>query len=143
MRDRILSDLIIARIIALPKRKIMIIAYRSTQMLKLMIVGVSLAGFSIPVLANEPPIITNPKPLVILTGTTQDLQGIEEKNLAEWLGGVGGEYPTTEDSKESVYEVQQDFYVVKMQSLNLTLENTDTKLGDTQRITRRFPFTHF
>lgn len=88
-------------------------------------------------LANDIPVIDEPQPLVVPDGTIQDLRGIEEKNNSEWLAGSGGE-EEGQATLNSVYEVEESAYNSQTEAINLTLDN---KVGDTQRIIRRFPLT--
>lgn len=74
--------------------------------------------------------------------TSHELQGVESRDDSQWGWGVGGEYADTTES-ELFYEQGKDAYQVKVDQLNLTLEQKDGNLGDTQRITRRIPFTQF
>lgn len=74
--------------------------------------------------------------------TSNQLAGVESRSVSEWGWGVGGEYADATET-ESVYQQEKNAYQVKVDQLNLTLEQKDGNLGDTQRITRRIPFTQF
>lgn len=110
---------------------------KKTVKLAIALLALGIIGAAIPVLANE-----TPKPLVTPTGTSQDLNGVEQRDIAQDLGGMGGTYQEEEIS-DSVYQPQMSPYEAKIQSLNLTLEQVDNNVGDTNRVVRRFPFTNF
>jgi hypothetical protein len=97
--------------------------------------------FSLPTVAQEN-VITNPQPLILPSGTVEDLQGIESKDASQWLGGVGGESDEGE-GVGSVYEVNQSSYDAKAQALNSTLDQIETQVGDVERPTTSFPFAQF
>ena len=107
--------------------------------------GIGTMANSMSAFAQEE-IITEPKPLEVYNGTVQDLGGTESKTIEEWLGGVGGEYVSTDETindEATRYKFDQNSYEAKTEALNLTLEGHDASLGDVQRPTRRFPLINF
>lgn len=107
------------------------------------LLSMGVMGGSIPALATEAPIITNPNPLVVPTGTVKDLSGVEQRDIAQDLGGIGGTYEDLEVLPESDLEPEISAYEAQTRVINLRLEHSDEKLGDTSRITRRLPVLHF
>jgi hypothetical protein len=96
---------------------------------------------TLPTLAQQE-IITDPKPLEIHTGTVHDLGGTEQRNMAEGLGGVGGEYKPA-DGTASEYKLDKNSYEAKTDALNSVLQQHDATLGDVQRPTARLPLINF
>ena len=94
-----------------------------------------------PLLANEQ-LTQNPQPFMPATGTVQDLQGVESRDISERPWGMGGAYSDNTEAN-TTYESQGSPWTAKAQALNRTLEKSDTMLGDIQRTTRRFPFVDF
>lgn len=118
----------------------MMVISRSLTTLPQILVGLLAFGTisgSFMALANDVPVIDEPQPLVIPTGTTQDLRGIEEKSTSEWTAGSGAEGEES-STPNPVYEVGESAYNSQAEAINLTLDN---KVGDTERIIRRFPLT--
>jgi hypothetical protein len=108
------------------------------------ILGIGTISSSMSTFAQEE-IITDPKPLEIHTGTIQDLDGTESKTREEWLGGVGGRYAATEETRGELtqYKFDRTAYEAKMEALDITLEEHDSHLGDVERPTRRIPLIQF
>lgn len=84
----------------------------------------------------------NPNSLTSPTGSVEDLGEIEQRDIAQDLGGIGG---SSEDLAlpESDFKPEMSAYEAKTRAINLRLDVSDEKLGDTSRITRRLPFLHF
>ncbi|ACK64740.1 hypothetical protein PCC8801_0653 [Rippkaea orientalis PCC 8801] len=110
----------------------------------LMTLALGSMAVSTAALAQEE-VITDPKPLEIHRGTVQDLGGTEAKTREEWLGGVGGEYTSTDENpdKRSQYMVEKTPYEAKRDGLNVTLPEHDASLGEVQRPSMRLPLINF
>lgn len=109
-----------------------------------LILGIGTIAGSMSAFAQEE-IITDPKPLEIHTGTVQDLGGTESKTGEEWLGGVGGQYASTEETTEETpgYQVDRNSYKAKTDALNVTLEKRDANLGDGKSPAQQIPLIRF
>jgi hypothetical protein len=96
---------------------------------------------SSPALANTP--ITQPKPLVVPSGTAQDLEGTQAKTPAQWLGGIGGEYGDEARASQPVYEKQTSNFAERFRTVNQYWKNTEQNVqspGDPLS-TLRVPFS--
>ncbi|WP_013321294.1 hypothetical protein [Gloeothece verrucosa] len=114
---------------------------KSVFIIGLLTIGV--LGSPMAVSANETATMTNPSPLVSPTGTVGDLNGVSERDLAQNLGGIGGTSEDLQVPPQSDLRPEMSAYEAKTRALNLTLDRSDEKLGDTSRITRRLPLVHF
>ncbi len=94
-----------------------------------------------PILANEQ-LTQNPQPFMSATGTVEDLEGVESRDISEPLWGMGGAYSDNTEAN-TTYESQESPWVAKTQALNLTLKKSDLMLGDLHRPTLRFPVPDF
>ncbi len=94
-----------------------------------------------PMLANEQ-LIQNPQPFIPATGTVEDLQGVESRDISEPLWGMGGAYSDSSEAN-TTYQSQESPWVAKTKALNFTLKESDLMLGDLHRPTLRFPFVDF
>ena len=94
----------------------------------------------IPHSQAKPEIITDPKPLETYTGTLQDLEGTQSRNMSAGVG-VGGEYLAYINVPS--LETDKDALEAKTEALDATLEDHDYNLGDVKRPTYRVPFVNF
>lgn len=94
----------------------------------------------IPDSQAQPDIITDPKPLETYTGTLQDLEGTQSRNMSAGVG-VGGEDPTYVNVPS--LETDKDALEAKTEALDAILEDHDYNLGDVKRPTYRVPVINF
>ncbi|HAC64515.1 MAG TPA: hypothetical protein DCF68_13490 [Cyanothece sp. UBA12306] len=129
----------------------MIISNSLTHSIKicLAVVTLSIGTMAVSMSASaQEEVITDPKPLEIHTGKVQDLGGTESKTREEWLGGVGGEYVSTDetaevDADEAILRIDQNSAEAKRDIFNVKLEENDPNLGDVQHPRMRVPVLNF
>ncbi|WP_107670544.1 hypothetical protein [Cyanothece sp. BG0011] len=76
----------------------------------------------------------------LATTSSEDLTGVEPRNIDNWNWGLGGEFPEREPSpslESSNFDL--DLYETRVRQLNDAYQDTDYNFGDYDRPTRRFP----
>ncbi|ACK69106.1 hypothetical protein PCC7424_0646 [Gloeothece citriformis PCC 7424] len=108
------------------------------------LLSIGVLGHSLPAVGNEIAAVNNDfKPIVAPTGTVEDLTGVQSRNIAKDLGGIGGGSEDLQLLPQSDFKPEMSAYEAKTRAMNLRLDVSDQNMGDTSRITRRLPFLHF
>jgi hypothetical protein len=106
------------------------------------LLALGLVSVAVPAMAEDLTVITDPKPLVLPTGHLQDLQGIESRDLANDLGGVGGGAELAANSDDNNFTLSDTpyqgrkiivFYPTRQESQpesSLKLEPAPVLIGD-------------
>ncbi len=80
----------------------------------------------------------------LVTTSSEDLRGVEQRTFQDWDWGIGGLFPQTQTSSPlDSNNLDLNLYETRIETLNNTSHDLEYRLGDYQRTTRRLPFAEF